>query len=341
MKPCTRVGLDLTKRCSWRCSHCFYRWAKDFNTNYDKPIDELKAEVSDAFARGCDHAVAVGWGETSLYKHMIEYLEFCNVLGMTTSIITNGCAPTSKYQTFFDAGLDHLHLSVHGLGETLDRIAGVPTASRMQGVTMKWLRDNKLPWRANMTLQQLNYKTAPTVARHCIEHDVFHFVLLGFLPHYEWCGKNLKETIVHPGELRPYLESAIEQCINAGVYCTLRYHPFCHMKPDYWRFITNARYVLFDPWEWDYDHCGEAPAELWRSALSMGDSVAIKGSPCSECAVQMHCGGWNSIYANAFDGADLKPIKECDVPRESLNKIGYFHDLNPANALKGFIRENA
>jgi hypothetical protein len=114
---------------------------------------------------------------------------------------------------------------------------------------------------------------------------------------------------------------------------TIRYHPMCILPPDLRRFVVNARYVLYDPWEWDYDSCGLDPERLWHRALDFGNSVANIGHPCNNCGLFMHCGGWNKTYINAFNGAGLSSCvaaAETQVP-------GYMHDQNPANHEKGYF----
>ena len=123
MNKCKRVGLEITKRCNWRCTTCFYRWQAGFNEAYDVPLAELCGQMDAAKTRGCEHAVVVGWGEPVLYKELPEINKEATARDMTSSIITNGSAAPDTYQKLFDAGINHLHISAHGVGATLDAIA--------------------------------------------------------------------------------------------------------------------------------------------------------------------------------------------------------------------------
>lgn len=334
MKPCSRVGVNLTKKCNWSCKHCFYRYAPDFNTPYDKPLVEVTKELDKAKARGCNHAVAVGWGEPGLYKELVPWIQYATSIGMTSSIITNGTLPVSLYDGMYKAGLDHLHMSCHAVGPLLDHIAEKAESDKRQMATKEWLAQNNLPWRANITLQSHNYKELPAIAENLIANKCYHIVLLGFLPHYEW-GNRVTEIAVHPAELRPYIEKTLDIILSAGVYTTLRYHPFCHLDAKYWKYVVNARYVLFDPWEWDYDAHNSNIEKVWQAAVAMGNSVSIQTPPCSECDLQMHCGGWNRVYAGAFKGANLTAVKGLSAAEKVR---GYYHDQNPVNLLKGWIK---
>jgi hypothetical protein len=311
---------------------CFYRWNPEFNKPYDVPLTDLQRQITSAKQRGCDHVVAVGWGEPTLYSHLPELVAWLKAVGMTSSAIVNGMVSPERAEELFNVGLNHFHVSVHGLGDTLNKIAGVDVAAKYQERFKQYLKDSKRPWRTNTSIQQDNYKELASIVTNIIDHGAFHVVLLGFLPHYEWRNRSTL-VAVHPADLRPYLQQAIDICLARNTYVTLRYHPFCHIDKKYWPYITNARYVLYDPWEWDYGNCGKNDNDLWRAAVEMGNSVAIHGAPCSDCTAQLHCGGWNKTYAGAFQGAGLRAITDLAVLREP----GAYFDENPVNRLLGYV----
>lgn len=335
MKRCRRLGLDVTKHCNLRCNFCFYRWSDDFNIDHDMPLSELKEKVIAGKKRGCQHLTMTGWGEPGLYKHLIPAIEFCNNNSVSTSIVTNGTLPLRRYMEIWDAGIDHFHVSIHGLGPTLNKITNSKNASKYQEDFKRWLLNCDIPWRANLTLIRENINQAELIALDCIRHGVRHFVILCFLPLYEWKEK-VKEIAAHPAELRYHIESVIQICARAKKYFTLRYFPFCHLKPDYWKYVVNGRYVLYDPWEWEYGHGLEGDEDYWKSACHIGNITAIEGEPCDGCAVHLHCGGWNRYYAAAFEGAGLKAISKESVPAGAVTP-GFYHIQNPANNLKGWI----
>jgi len=340
MNRCRKVGLDVTRRCNAACRTCFYRFSPDFNKAYDVPFPDIQAQLTAAKARGCNHAVLVGWGETTLYPYLNDLIDYCREIGFTCSLITNGIVSPDKASALYVRGLNHLHLSAHGLGNVLNTIMDTPIASKHQEALKDWLRFSGAPWRANTTLQKENYTTLPDIAEDMVNHGCRHGVLLGFLPHYEWRDR-LKEVAVHPADLRPHIEKALDVYIDCNVSTTLRYHPMCHLDPKYWKYVVNARYVLYDPSEWEYGACGKSDTDLWDYAVnSMGGSVAIQGEPCNRCAFFMHCGGWNRVYAAGFDGAGLKAVTEGELPewfdRSKINTPGYLFDMNPHNAWKGW-----
>jgi MoaA/NifB/PqqE/SkfB family radical SAM enzyme len=286
--------------------------------------------------------VLVGWGEPSLWPHLIDYIKAVGDLGMTSSIITNGSVAIEHCAKMRAAGLNHLHISVHGFGTILDDIAGIPGSGERQERLLNWLKAENWPWRMNMTVQQINYKHLTLIAEMCLYYGCRHIISLGFLPHYEWGDPSKrKEVAVHPAELRPWIEDVAATVENFNEYnrhgyksmFTIRYHPMCHLAPEYRKYVVNARYVLYDPWEWEYGHAGKSDEAYWQAALDIGNTVSIEKEPCSSCGLRMHCGGWNKVYAAGFEGAGLQAVK---MPKDT-QVPGWLHEQNPANSAKGYF----
>lgn len=260
---------------------------------------------------------------------------------MSVSIISNGSLSVAHYESLYAAGLNHIHMSVHGMGAVLDEISGVEGAGTRQDRVVKWLGENGYPWRMNMTVQRANYTTIPDIADFCIENGCRHIISLGFLPHYEWNDPaKLRQVAVHPAELRTYIEQVgerVEQANASGkeIMFTIRYHPMCHLAERWRKYVVNAAYVLYDPWEWDYGHRGEPDHAFWRSAIQMGGSVSINENPCSVCEAFIHCGGWNRVYCNGF-GKPPEILKAITMPPNTACR-GWLHLLNPANSGKGWF----
>lgn len=347
MQPCRRVGLDVTWRCNERCTHCFYRFGGNefgqLGTPWDAPLESLLEKVDKGRAHGLNHVVLEGYGEPFLYQRLEELLLACKERGMTTSIITNGTIPIKMYERCYrEWGLDHLHISSHGFGHTLDEITQLKGAAEKQLRLKQWLKSEGLPFRTNVTLQQLNYKQVPEIIEQDVELGSFHCVMLGFIPIYEWRDPaKTHEVAVHPAELRPYIEKAAKFLKDQGSLFTIRYHPLCHLDPEYWPYVVNARYVFFDPWEWNYELQADNIPALWNASKRMGDSVAMKHGPCQSCSAFRHCGGWNKTNVEGTEASlDLRSITYEDVPKK-YHRVwehdGGIHDLNPANHLHGVV----
>jgi len=340
MQPCKKIGIEITKKCINNCNFCFHFNSDDFKSGYDKPLEEIKSEIIIGKEGGCNQVVAVGWGETMMYPDIYNLTKFVNSQKMKFSIITSGNLSLDRYKLLYETGLDHLHISLHGLGDTLNKVTGTKTAAKNQGNLIYWLHEKKLPWRSNTTLQQDNYKQLPDIARYACDHGVKHFVALNFLPHYH-NHEDTRKIAVHPEKLQRYIEEAMDICHSEGVMTTIRYQPFCHLKPKYWRYVTNALHVVYDTFEWCYNNIwpNDSYMSMWRNAQSLARGVEIEGFPCSMCKASLHCGKWNRNYMAAYDGADLKPITKVPDEYEKVwDRIGGVFDMNPANSHKGSFR---
>ena len=226
MRQCKRVGIDLSWRCSADCKTCFYHFDERLHKKIDRPLSDIKKQIDAAKARGCDHVVLVGWGEPTIAPTCIETIKYCTETGMKSSIITNGLQSVETYEQITAAGLDHWHVSTHGLNETLDEVMNVHGAGKRQQEFISWLMNNNISWRSNTTLQKSNYKQLHDIAERNAMYGCNHFVSLGFLPHYLWNEpKNASQVIVSPKNLQSHIESAGEMCLDNGVLFTIRYHP--------------------------------------------------------------------------------------------------------------------
>lgn len=331
MKPCKTVGLEIvTWKCNWNCKHCWFRRFDDLHTNKDTSFDQLKREIDAGKSRGCDSVVLCGKGEPTLHGQIDEIIGYISKIGMKSLIITNGSVGIERYRKLYDVGLNYLHISMHGLGETLDKIAERESAGQRQMKLLEWLNKEGYPFRINITLQQLNYQELIDIVEKAVQLGAFHISLLNFLPHYQW-SLYLKEVAVNPIKLVDVLEESMEY-MEGKVIFTLRYFPMCLLRPNFWKYVTNTLYVLFDPWEWDYGQYSKDIEKVWESAVGLSGAVRIKGEPCDSCLLKDHCGGWNKVYAQAFNFEGLKAIKE--VPNELEEAViqrGGLFDLNPAN----------
>lgn len=336
MNPCSCVGINTTWACNWSCKHCFYRRNEKLHTGEHHSFEEIMTQAAEGKRRGCNRIVLIGEGEPTLHPDIKRIISEATAMGMHSNVITNGSASISLYQELFDRGLNHLQISAHCAGPGLNDIAERDWAWGRQYELMKWLKEQKLPFRANIAMQQLNYRELAATASTLVAFGAFHVALLGFLPHYEW-KEHADEVAVHPLHLRPYMEKAAEVLERSGTYFTIRYHPMCCISQRWWKYVTNARYVLFDPWEWDYGCYEPSWARVWPKALNMGESVAILGAPCSQCKLREHCGGWNRHYAAAFAGAGLRAVESVQSWWDrKIAAPGGLHAENPANALAGY-----
>jgi len=331
MKPSNITGLEnVTWKCNWNCVHCYFRGMAQMRTNVDTPLESLKREIDAGKARGHGSVVLYGKGEPTLHNQINDIIGYISGMGMCPVVITNGAAGIKQYKRLYELGLDHLQVSVHGLGVTVDKIAERKGAGRKQMELLRWLHKNDHPFRVNITLQQLNLHQILETVIKVTQLEAFHVSLLNFLPHYKTTA-GIKAVAVNPTNMNNILEKSMEYMEGKTLF-TLRYFPMCLLKPKFWKYVTNARYVLYDPWEYNSGN----HTDVWKAAVNMSNAVGIQGAPCNTCLLMNHCGGWNKVSAQAFNLAGLHAIKE--IPgnlRKAVDKRGGLFDLNPSNSKEG------
>jgi len=299
-------------------------------TGIDTPLENLIQEIDVGRARGSNVVVLYGKGEPTLHTGIDSIIDYTARVGMSPVVITNGAVGIKAYKRLYELKLDHLQVSVHGLGETVDKVAERKGAGKKQMRLLQWLHKNNHPFRVNITMQQLNLHQIPEIVRKVVELGAFHISLLNFLPHYK-SATEIRAVANNPVDMIGTLEEAMDYMKGKTLF-TLRYFPMCLLKPKYWGYVTNARHVLYDPWEYNSGN----HADVWKAAVAMGNASGIQGAPCKDCLLFGHCGGWNKTYAQVFNLEGLHAIKE--VPgnlKEVVSKRGGLFDLNPSNSKEG------
>lgn len=338
---CRKVGVDCTNICPLRCTACFYRHEGRLNRLPEPSMAEMTAKIERGRAVGCNHVTLCGYGEVSLCKNTIALIDYAKSRGMASSIITAGVAPLQRFKDMFSHGLDHALISSHGVGDTMEAIMGFKGGFKKQAELKTWMSSQGYQFRTNCTVQQANYKQLPEIARYEIEMGCWHFVALGFIPIYGWANPaRCREVLVHPQELRPYLEEACDTVLESGVHLSIRYHPACALSPRFWPYLSNTRHVFRDPWEWRYYLDTPDEESIIRASVAMGDAVGVRGQPCTLCVLRPHCGGHHRVSHQAYPDS-LHAIRRGEVPEQYLpviDKAEGLFEMNPVNLHCGNLR---
>jgi hypothetical protein len=337
MKANTRAGINVTHRCNCSCKHCFYRWNNEAKGNYDRTLSEVVSEAAAGKAKNCDHVVLIGWGEPGLWPFILDAIKEFTRMGMTSSIITNGTLPVKRYAEMREAGLNHLHISVHH-GFNPDEIMGQQGAGKRQQELFEWLKKDQWPWRSNMSIQKANCDAIVGTAMKCISYGCKHFVSLGFLPHYQWQDDfdRARTVVADPAENSlgiADLADCFERGAADGAMLSIRYHPMCLLPKSAWRHVCNAKYVVVDPGEWSYDSSNLSGDALIAKMNEIGGAVAIQSEPCSGCDLKIHCGAYNRTMFAMYPNMGLHAIKDPEIKQE----VGWLFEQNPFSRWKGWF----
>ncbi len=121
--------IQLARRCNQNCVFC-----SNPSNGRILDLEQAKEFVDDFVERGY-HGIILTGGEPTLFEPIVELVSYANEHGMPSRIITNG-QKTARYdylRALAEAGLIHLHLSVHSVHEKVhDYLTQTPGSFRKQ-----------------------------------------------------------------------------------------------------------------------------------------------------------------------------------------------------------------
>lgn len=315
--PTTRAIIDINRACNARCLMCYHAYDQ---SNWAKPLEEVKQELSNARHRG-NTSVDFTGGEPTIYPQMVEAIGYAESIGLHTCIITNGIS-LEKIKPIVEAGCKEWLVSIHGYERQQDKILGVKGAWDKINTTVKYLTQNDCFVRVNCTLTKYNYKDLPKLARYYIESVEPRIVnFINFNPHYSWGNQGqpeiyerLNQVQVKVSDVAPYLMEALDILNSHNLWANVRYFPFCLLQ-GYETHICNNPQVMFDPYEWDY---GIAPktVEIYQAyGKSLQERIGFKGGTCRQCGVINVCGGIHKNYEKFHGSSELTSyVDQSDYP---------------------------
>jgi len=80
--------LTVNRRCNFRCKWCYAQGA-EFDTAQDMPIDLAVRMTRILQSAGVQHLFVTG-GEPTLWNPLLKFNDFCQKIGLETTLVTNG-----------------------------------------------------------------------------------------------------------------------------------------------------------------------------------------------------------------------------------------------------------
>jgi MoaA/NifB/PqqE/SkfB family radical SAM enzyme len=101
--------IQLVRVCNQKCRFC-----SNPETDYELTLEDACQRIDDFVARKYDGIILTG-GEPTLYPELVKVIEYGRRQGIHVRMITNGqkTADGDFSKALKDAGLEHVHLSVH------------------------------------------------------------------------------------------------------------------------------------------------------------------------------------------------------------------------------------
>jgi len=292
------VSFEITSKCDLECSFCSACLSEygrdDLTTNQIlKVILRLANEkILSLFITG---------GEPFQRSDLPQIISKCTKHRIKITLSTNGLhVYREAAQRMFDAGLDEIQLSLHGMHNTHDTIVGLQGAFERASEGLKNLIDAGICVSVASVGMKCNQNELPTLARTVAGCGAKYFRLLRLMPHSQ---EMLANQINAPDMIRLAEQLTSVQDEYEGF--TVRIHTAPGLEDE--RFWTSQEHKLVHPL------CHTCTAgKLSMGILSNGDCV-----PCLEMkAPKFLCGNifkddvqeiWNSSAMVSF--RDVCPEK--------------------------------
>lgn len=311
----SRALVDPSRKCSLRCSFCYYLPTDDLHTV--QPWEQQRQQVLDARARGCD-CCDISGGEPLQNPHVVDLVKLCADEGLPARIITSLICPEKVLDGVLDAGVADWLISMHGAREeTHNAIVSVPKARQLQLRRIAKISE-RMDWCTNYVMVERNQTEMAEWARWLVSLDrrpkIANFinfnVFAPWLRTPEWKAKGMA-NVVDPRVAGPILDEAIDMLEDAGIGVNVRYAPMCMVAERHRKNICNDLHVAFDQGEWDNAIPSHELDAGERYGRTLSGRNEMNGEPCSGCGLHSVCGGanenWHRLATEKFGCEVLVP----------------------------------
>jgi MoaA/NifB/PqqE/SkfB family radical SAM enzyme len=323
---CSRGWLFMGENggpCDQKCEMCYYAYQK--NLVFFSIETLIQHANMYRWYYGLDACDITG-GEATVYKHIVELVTHCSLIGLRPTIITHGQNIRDDfklghkrplYQEIEEAGLDDWLISLHGNSpESHDRVLGKEGSFNrlMHGVGLV-----SKPVRYNTTLLDTNYQDLPVEVLKDQPPTVWNPIM--FNPFHAWMEKTGETEIDFQSqykEIGPYLARAIEDLERVGWEVNVRYWPICIAKE--YGFEANVcgfHQVPFDPWEWRLNVTHRQDMRMikhrggWYNAERLAAKAVVesrKNDKCDTCMYSQICDKPPDQYQTKYGLDEISPI---------------------------------
>jgi MoaA/NifB/PqqE/SkfB family radical SAM enzyme len=160
------IQLHPTRRCNLRCLHCYSSSGPDARDQI--PLELLQGVLADASQERYNVAGFSG-GEPTLYPWLAEALAYARMMGLRTTVTSNGMLLSERILTRLRPHLDLLAISLDGPPESHNRMRGAANAFDVMVQRLEGVRQSGVPFGFIFTLTQHNLHELDWVAQFAVE----------------------------------------------------------------------------------------------------------------------------------------------------------------------------
>ncbi len=260
VRTITRRGVMwLGQTCNLRCHFCYFLDRINDKTHIEHAFMDIEKakEICDGLRYKYDNnAIDIQGGEPMVYKHIYDLVSHCYDIGLMPTLITNAVAlaEVERCERLKKAGVRDLLVSVQGIGETYDKIVGLPGGSEKQMRALGHFKTVGIPIRFNVVLSKPALSQLPDIARLAIESNAGAVNFIAFNPFEDQAndGKRSAFNVPTYTDVAHYLNEALDILEAAHIEANVRYFPLCMIKPEHLKSMYNFQQLSYDLHEWDY-----------------------------------------------------------------------------------------
>jgi len=345
-KVLTKRGVIwLGQTCNLRCHFCYFLDRINSSSHPEHAfmsLDKAKKICSTLVDFYHNNSIDIQGGEPTIYPGIYELITHCRKIGLLPTLITNALvlADIDRCKKILDAGIRDLLVSVQGLGETYDKIVGVPGAYEKQAKALENFQQLGIPIRFNCVLCKMALPQLSDIAKVAIAKNARVVNFIAFNPFCDQAsGKRSSENVPRYNEVTPYLNDAMDILAQAGVECNVRYFPFCMVAERHRKSLYNFQQLSYDIHEWDFaswSWTGLTPQRTKDGDVSQPVTLQeATVSPIFLPSTLQHSVGLGRRIANALP-IIKKPIRA--VYRGMLN---WYQKKKRGDSLDSLYRQNA
>jgi MoaA/NifB/PqqE/SkfB family radical SAM enzyme len=282
------------------CPFCYYR----FKPKSNRKLRDIKADLIKAKYYYSLSEVDISGGEPLVHPKIEDVINFCKVIGLKVTVITNGICMTEKLDSLVDEWL----ISIHGTKDIHNNCVGKPVFE----VVEKNLNKIKKPYRINLVINKNNFRDFPDLAKYLSSRpnkpSRVHFIM--FNPFHEFTRESHIDFLANPTEVGPFIKEAIDTLGDNLIDSVVRYLPFCFAK-GFEDKVCGMSQVAYDCGEWDWaqqlNHDARVRNEFTYYNISRGTVLNNKFDmpACRDCKAEFICDGIMSSYLKHF--FDVRP----------------------------------
>ncbi len=295
--------LQLTRGCLQDCRFCSN---PPSGTGLDIP--HMKRSIDDLVEMGYDGVILTG-GEPTLSPLLVPALQYATEKGLFSRMITNGqlLADEEKFQECVDAGLQHIHVSLHSHHRDVhDFITRYPNAWQTLVDCLALVPKMGVTCDINTVICTYNADHLHETVEWICENFPFirHFVWNNMDPDGNRAEEN-PDCIATHREFMVSLEKAMLYLASTGRSFRAERVPLCFMRRFPWA-STETRKIVKEE-----ERCIRFLDK--KGFVRQLEFLHGKGEVCAVCRYDPICAGMYSM-AKTFDERELSPIFADPVP---------------------------